>query len=95
MFFYNIFVGLISCLMRVLKAILLGALFLPRLDHSTLPRKFQWFDPGFDAYCGYMHVESAHSHPVVMVFISILQAARLQKLERNKKCGLSEVSSKD
>ena len=46
MFFYNIFLGLVSCLLRIIKAMALGTLFLPRLDHSTLPRKFQWFDPG-------------------------------------------------
>lgn len=40
-----------------------------------------------------MHTESSHSHPVVMVFISILQAARLQKIEKDKKRGLSEVTT--
>lgn len=82
MFFYNIFIGIFSCLMRIIKAIILGALFLPRLDHSTLPRKFQRMDPGFDAYCGFMHVESAHTNPVAMVFISILQAESLTALKR-------------
>lgn len=45
-FFYNTFLGVISCLLRIIKAIVLGALFLGRLDHSTLPRRFQLFDPG-------------------------------------------------
>ncbi|XP_061171855.1 receptor for retinol uptake stra6-like [Saccostrea echinata] len=84
MFFYNVFIGLISCLMRIIKSIILGALFLPRLDHSVLPRKFQQFDPGFDAYCGFMHIESTHTNPVAMVFISILQAESLTSLKRKK-----------
>ncbi|XP_062615537.1 stimulated by retinoic acid gene 6 protein-like [Saccostrea cucullata] len=84
MFFYNVFIGLISCLMRIIKSIILGALFLPRLDHSVLPRKFQQFDPGFDAYCGFMHIESTHTNPVAMVFISILQAESLTALKRKK-----------
>lgn len=84
MFFYNIFIGIFSCLMRIIKSIILGALFLPRLDHSTLPRKFQQMDPGFDAYCGFMHVESTHTNPVAMVFISILQAESLTSLKRKK-----------
>lgn len=50
MFFYNIFIGIFSCLMRIIKSIILGALFLPRLDHSTLPRKFQQMDPGNFTY---------------------------------------------
>uniref|UniRef100_K1RYL2 Receptor for retinol uptake STRA6 n=1 Tax=Magallana gigas TaxID=29159 RepID=K1RYL2_MAGGI len=85
MFFYNIFIGIFSCLMRIIKAIILGALFLPRLDHSTLPKKFQRMDPGFDAYCGFMHVESIHTNPVAMVFISILQAESLTALKRKEK----------
>lgn len=71
--------------MRIIKAIILGALFLPRLDHSTLPKKFQRMDPGFDAYCGFMHVESTHTNPVAMVFISILQAESLTALKRKEK----------
>lgn len=85
MFFYNIFIGIFSCLMRIIKAIILGALFLPRLDHSTLPKKFQRMDPGFDAYCGFMHVESTHTNPVAMVFISILQAESLTALKKKEK----------
>ncbi|GFS05350.1 stimulated by retinoic acid gene 6 protein homolog [Elysia marginata] len=46
MFFYNIFLGLVSCLMRILKAIAIGSFFLARLDSSTLPRKFEYLDPG-------------------------------------------------
>ena len=46
MFFYNIFLGLISCLQRILKAMFVGIVFLSRLDNSTLPRRFEFFDPG-------------------------------------------------
>ncbi|XP_071085086.1 stimulated by retinoic acid gene 6 protein-like [Haliotis cracherodii] len=72
MFFFNIFLGLASCLMRIIKAIVLGALFMPRLDHSTLSQRFQFFDPGFAAYVGYMHVENQHTHPVMIVFIRLM-----------------------
>ncbi|XP_033759824.1 stimulated by retinoic acid gene 6 protein-like [Pecten maximus] len=81
MFFYNIFLGLVSCLLRILKAILVGAFFLPRLDHSTLPRRFQWFDPGFAAYCGFMYVESAHTNPCAVTFIKMLKIETLTTKE--------------
>lgn len=29
---------------------------------------------GFFAYCGFLHLESSHTNPIAMVFISILQA---------------------
>ncbi|XP_076095389.1 receptor for retinol uptake stra6-like [Mytilus galloprovincialis] len=72
-FFYNTFLGVVSCLLRIIKAIVIGALFLGRLDHSTLPRRFQLMDPGFDAYVGFMHMENAHFNPIVLTFLSLLK----------------------
>ncbi|KAK3791880.1 hypothetical protein RRG08_026783 [Elysia crispata] len=72
MFFYNIFLGILSCLLRIFKAILIGSFFLARLDTSTLPRKFEYFDPGLSAYIGYIHMEAAHTNPVAIVFIRLL-----------------------
>lgn len=72
MFFYNIFIGFLSCLLRIIKSIVIGAIFLPRLDNSALPRRFQMFDPGFANYCGFIHVECAHTHPVLIMFLRIL-----------------------
>lgn len=93
MFFYNIFLGLVSCLLRILKAMALGTLFLPRLDHSTLPRKFQWFDPGFDAFCGFMHMENAHTHPVVLTFISLVEAEILEKKRAKKEQSVETIEN--
>ncbi|XP_071165884.1 receptor for retinol uptake stra6-like [Mytilus edulis] len=72
-FFYNTFLGLVSCLLRIIKATVIGILFLGRLDHSTLPRRFQLFDPGFNAYVGFMHIENAHYNPVILTFLSLIQ----------------------
>lgn len=74
MFFYNIFLGLVSCVLRIVKAIVIGTLFLCRLDNSTLPRKWESFDPGFNAYQGYIHTEAAHTNPTVNVFIRLLKS---------------------
>ncbi|XP_059173007.1 receptor for retinol uptake STRA6-like [Physella acuta] len=81
MFFFNIFLGLVSCLLRILKAIGVGTLFLARLDNSTLPRKFEFFDPGFAAYQGFIHMEAAHTHPVVNIFIRLLATLSRQRRE--------------
>lgn len=73
MFFYNIFLGIISCLLRIVKGMGVGALLLGRLDQSTLSRKWQWFDPGFDAYLGFLHTENYQINPTVHTFIALLQ----------------------
>ncbi|KAK3585644.1 hypothetical protein CHS0354_004564 [Potamilus streckersoni] len=72
LFFYNIFIGLVSCLMRIIKSMVIGAIFISRLDESVLPQRFQSLDPGFNAYVGFMHIEMAHTHPVVIVFLRLL-----------------------
>ncbi|XP_005110798.3 receptor for retinol uptake STRA6 [Aplysia californica] len=82
MFFFNIFMGLVSCLLRILKAIGVGTIFLARLDNSTLPRKFEFFDPGFKAYQGFIHMEAAHTHPVVNVFIRLLMALKNERMKQ-------------
>jgi hypothetical protein len=38
--------GFFSAILRILKAMAVGALMLPRIDHSVMPDGFQWFDPG-------------------------------------------------
>ncbi|XP_052260590.1 stimulated by retinoic acid gene 6 protein-like isoform X2 [Dreissena polymorpha] len=70
MFFYNIFIGFLSCLLRIIKSVVIGAVFLPRLDNSALPRRFQMMDP-----------ECSHTHPVVLMFVRILMAGKKKRDE--------------
>ncbi|KAL3847288.1 hypothetical protein ACJMK2_018207 [Sinanodonta woodiana] len=72
LFFYNILIGLISCLMRITNSLIFWSMFISRLDKSVLPQRFQTLDPGFNAYVGFMHIEMAHTHPVVIVFLRLL-----------------------
>ncbi|KAK7091032.1 hypothetical protein V1264_010750 [Littorina saxatilis] len=72
LFFLNMFIGIVSVLVRMLKSMLFGTLILPRLDYSILPRKFEAFDPGYRAYLGYLQMEYAHTHPVLLVFTRLL-----------------------
>ncbi|XP_077989495.1 stimulated by retinoic acid gene 6 protein-like [Glandiceps talaboti] len=72
MFFYNVFLGIYSCLMRILKSVVIGAFVLSRIDQSTLPRKYERFDPGFRAYVGFLQLENAHTHPILVTFCNLL-----------------------
>ncbi|XP_059158547.1 receptor for retinol uptake stra6-like [Physella acuta] len=95
MFFYNIFLGLVSCLLRIIKAMMVGTLFLARLDNSTLPRKFEFFDPGFAAYQGYIHMEAAHTHPVVNVFLRLLISLSKSRATQKEKYSLVDMPDAD
>ncbi|XP_068737733.1 stimulated by retinoic acid gene 6 protein-like isoform X2 [Montipora capricornis] len=80
-FFYNILLGFFSSFLRILKGILLGVLFLPRIDRTCLMRGFQTWDSAFVAYLGFVNVLVAHSHPVMLAFCQLL-------IDRNKDLGL-------
>ncbi|CAH3146280.1 unnamed protein product [Porites lobata] len=71
-FFYNVLVGLFSCLLRIFKGTVLGVLFLGRIDRTVLMQGFQTWDPAFVAYLGFINVLVAHSHPVVLMFCQLL-----------------------
>ncbi|XP_070542391.1 stimulated by retinoic acid gene 6 protein-like [Ptychodera flava] len=75
-FLYNIYLGFFSSLMRLFKGVFFGALLFPRLDHSVLPRAVERFDPGFRAYVGFLQLENAHTHPVLVSFCRLLLLSR-------------------
>ncbi|KAM7426477.1 hypothetical protein ABFA07_022242 [Porites harrisoni] len=82
-FFYNVIVGLFGCVKRIFKGMILGTVFLSRIDRTSLMQGFQTWDKAFVAYLGFINVLVAHSHPVMLVFCQLL-------IKRNKGRGLEE-----
>nr|XP_006817521.1 PREDICTED: stimulated by retinoic acid gene 6 protein homolog [Saccoglossus kowalevskii] len=72
LFFFNVILGLFSCLFRILKSMIFGVLFLGRTDRCLLMKGFETFDTGFTAYMGFLKVEETHMHPVLVTFCDIL-----------------------
>ncbi|CAF0965327.1 unnamed protein product [Rotaria sordida] len=56
-----------------------GIIYMCRLDYSPLGRKLETTDSGFRAYCGFINVECAHRHPILLCFISHLLRDHLYK----------------
>ncbi|XP_028396778.1 receptor for retinol uptake stra6-like [Dendronephthya gigantea] len=51
---------------------IVGFLMLPELIISIMPDGFQRFDPGYNAYICYLHVQAAFRNPVLRVFCQTL-----------------------
>ncbi|CAF1252893.1 unnamed protein product [Adineta ricciae] len=84
-FFLDAFLGLFSSVRRLFKSVVGGIFYMCRLDYSPLGRKLETWDDGFNAYCGFIHTECTHRHPVLLLFAACL-------LETNKtKSRLSSV----
>ena len=75
--FLDAFLGLFAAIIRLLKSTIGGILYMCRLDYSPLGRKLETKDAGFSAYCGFIHVECAHRHPVLLCFMSHLLRTQL------------------
>ncbi|XP_044181344.1 stimulated by retinoic acid gene 6 protein-like isoform X2 [Acropora millepora] len=71
-FFYNIILGFLAALIRILKGLLLGIIFMARIDRTYLMAGYETWDKAFVAYLGFLNVLVAHSHPVMLVFCHLL-----------------------
>ncbi|UJR38048.1 hypothetical protein I4U23_030730 [Adineta vaga] len=56
-FYLDAFLGLISSIFRLIFSVIGGIIYMCRLDYSTLGRKLEMFDGGFNAYYGFIHTE--------------------------------------
>ena len=68
----NFIVGFFVFLRRLLTLIIFGFLFISRLDKPLVPRGYEWIDPGFATYQGFLFVEMYYSNPVMLTFIQFL-----------------------
>jgi hypothetical protein len=71
-FFLDAFLGFISSIIRIIKSIIGGFLYMSRLDYSPLGRKLETLDAGFSAYCGFIHIEAVHRNPLMLAVASYL-----------------------
>ncbi|CAF1115140.1 unnamed protein product [Rotaria sordida] len=71
-FFADCFLGIASCIIRLIKATFLNIVYMARLDYSFFGRPLEKFDVGFAAYTSYLHVEKQYTHPVMLAFCDLL-----------------------
>ncbi|KAK3600580.1 hypothetical protein CHS0354_020974 [Potamilus streckersoni] len=73
MFFFYIFLGLFGCLMnRIGRSVLLGLVFLGRMDRCCLLPGYELFDKGYTSYISFLRFEETHQHPVLVTFCDLL-----------------------
>ena len=82
--FLDAFLGLFAAVMRLIKSILGGLVYMCRLDYSPLGRKLETMDEGFSAYCGFIFIEMAHRHPILLCFVSHLLRDHLYPTQKQR-----------
>ncbi|XP_077988578.1 stimulated by retinoic acid gene 6 protein-like [Glandiceps talaboti] len=88
LFFYNVAIGIIVCLLRIFIGMILGTIFLGRIDRPVLMRGYEKLDKGFSAYVGMLCVENGHCHPVLVCFCQLL-INDMEKQRKYESMGLS------
>ncbi|CAF3384875.1 unnamed protein product [Rotaria sp. Silwood1] len=71
-FFFDCFLGIVSCGLRVTKATIAAILFFPRLDYCIFGRTLEKMDSGFISYVSFIHMECLHTHPVLVYYCSLV-----------------------
>ncbi|CAF3324558.1 unnamed protein product [Rotaria socialis] len=83
-FFADCFLGVASCIIRFVKATGLNLIYMARLDCSFLGRPIERFDLGYAAYVSYLHMEVAHTNPIMLAFCYTLYDDVVKR--RDKHC---------
>ncbi|CAF2761502.1 unnamed protein product [Rotaria sp. Silwood2] len=87
-FFFDCFLGIVSCGLRVTKATIAAILFFPRLDYCIFGRTLEKMDSGFISYVSFIHMECLHTHPVLVYYCSLVNDKidkRYEYLRSNKR----------
>ena len=58
-FFYDCFMGLLSAIIRLNKAIIAAIIMMPRISYSFLGRHLEKYDNGYSCYVGFLHMEQS------------------------------------
>ncbi|XP_077201635.1 stimulated by retinoic acid gene 6 protein-like isoform X2 [Paroedura picta] len=79
LFFYTVVVGLISCLMRLLRSIVLGTWLIGRIDRPVMPKGYEACDMGFKTWVGMLLMDHYHTNPSLLYFCHILVTRHREK----------------
>ena len=89
-FFFDCFLGILSCILRLFKSMIALVVFMPRLDYSTFGRNLEQLDNGYTSYTSYIYIEAMHSHPVLITFTQMIYMRILEKRRRQNHFSVDE-----
>ena len=70
-FFYNLIVGIASCIKRSISGLFISLLVLGRIDQTPFPF-LKHYDTGYCAYHGFLRLQGIYKNPVMRCFLQML-----------------------
>ncbi|XP_066576440.1 STRA6-like isoform X2 [Amia ocellicauda] len=78
-FFYNVILGMSSCILRLLFSFVVGTWLVARIDRTVMQKGYEGLDPGYKTWIGMIFADHYHSNPVMICFCHLLLVENLEK----------------
>ncbi|XP_026990493.1 stimulated by retinoic acid gene 6 protein-like isoform X3 [Tachysurus fulvidraco] len=72
LFFFNVILGVMSCMMRFMKSSAVGLMLLPCIERAIMPQGFERLDKCYCTWVGMIITDHHHSNPVLLCFCHLL-----------------------
>jgi hypothetical protein len=93
-FFFDCFLGFLTCFTRIGKAFVCALIFFARLDYSPYGRGLELFDSSYASYVSFFHVERHQRHPVLNVFIDLVRQRCIDRRKSKLKTSFDDQSER-
>ncbi|KAK3523093.1 hypothetical protein QTP86_014210 [Hemibagrus guttatus] len=71
-FFFNMVLGLMNCLLRIIKSLAVGVMLVSRIERTIMPEGFETLDSSYCTWLGMIMADHHHSNPVLVCFCHLL-----------------------
>uniref|UniRef100_A0A8C5G2T8 Stimulated by retinoic acid gene 6 protein-like n=1 Tax=Gouania willdenowi TaxID=441366 RepID=A0A8C5G2T8_GOUWI len=78
-FFYNVVLGISTCIVRLLLSVVVGTWLVSRIDRTIMQRGYENMDAGYSTWVGMIFADHYHNNPVMVCFCQILVSNSLDR----------------
>ncbi|CAG5928861.1 unnamed protein product, partial [Menidia menidia] len=78
-FYYNVVMGISTCIMRLLLSIVVGTWLVSRIDRTIMQRGYETMDAGYSTWIGMIFADHYHNNPVMVCFCRLLVSKTLEQ----------------
>ncbi|KAI4886765.1 hypothetical protein NFI96_000514 [Prochilodus magdalenae] len=78
-FFYNVILGIWSCVLRLLSSVFVSLLLVSRINRTIMPKGYELLDRGYRVWIGMIMSDHYHSNPVMVCFCHLLLQRTLER----------------
>ncbi|XP_017281108.1 STRA6-like isoform X2 [Kryptolebias marmoratus] len=78
-FFYNVVMGISTCILRLLFSLMVGTWLVSRIDRTIMQRGYETLDAGYSTWIGMIFADHYHNNPVMVSFCQLLVSNVLER----------------